>query len=351
MATEFLKNALFNVPKMTSLFRKIPARIEHDPKSIKDIFYSIYNQLSDKGMSHLIFKDKYEKNKQLMNAACYGLIQDMKVALDEGADIHCAEDYALVITCSEGYTQAVQFLINHGANVTARNGEPLFVAIKFNRESIVELLLQHGALCTDYLLSIAVRIGNPIIVNLLLAQKKATLSRDDILYTTFQNNDDLQKIFVDYGADPIDTDMMYWAIQRKNIDLFKYFIEKGVTLNRVHKKLALDTWVQANDLLMVKFLFEKAGVTADICSFYLLYFVVSMGTLDMFQLLVSYGVLYFISFNEKDELLYIAFQDGYNSIAFLLMEYGANFFQKKGILFTELLRNGDLKTLKMIVEK
>ena len=102
---------------------------------------------------------------------------------------------------------------------------------------------------------------------------------------------------------------------------------------------------------MVKFLFEKAGVTADICSFYLLYFVVSMGTLDMFQLLVSYGVLYFISFNEKDELLYIAFQDGYNSIAFLLMEYGANFFQKKGILFTELLRNGDLKTLKMIVEK
>lgn len=70
----------------------------------------------------------------------------------QGADVNSTTDYdgrtALHIACVEGNTEAVKFLLKHGASTQVRdrfNTSPLDDAIKFRHKEIVKTLRKAGA--------------------------------------------------------------------------------------------------------------------------------------------------------------------------------------------------------------
>ena len=93
------------------------------------------------------------KEQQFIEDCRFGYLEDVKKALDAGADINvCDSDgwSPLHIVCLHGYTDLVRLLIEHGADVNARttNGwvhTPLHIACRYSDIPIVRLLLEKGA--------------------------------------------------------------------------------------------------------------------------------------------------------------------------------------------------------------
>ncbi|KAI8492994.1 Ankyrin-1, partial [Branchiostoma belcheri] len=96
-------------------------------------------------------------NEALLYAAESGCLQDVKVALDAGADINYNQQgceitgtgTALYIASSCGYVDIVRLLLGKGASLTKRTTAtslaPLHGAASKGRTEVVELLVQHGA--------------------------------------------------------------------------------------------------------------------------------------------------------------------------------------------------------------
>lgn len=86
------------------------------------------------------------KNRALVAAARSGRARCAALLLDAGADVNSGGGEALleVIYWSRDY-ETVAVLLKHGADVHARNDEPLRMAAVRGRPDIMELLLDHGA--------------------------------------------------------------------------------------------------------------------------------------------------------------------------------------------------------------
>ena len=70
-------------------------------------------------------------------------LKDIILALDSGADIHCENDRALKISCTEGFLDIVKYLIEHGVDINSENG--LICASYYGHFHIVKYLVEQGA--------------------------------------------------------------------------------------------------------------------------------------------------------------------------------------------------------------
>ena len=67
-------------------------------------------------------------NISVCNASRNGHVQVVKIVLENGADIHAREDEPLRVASEKGHTEIVKLLLQHGADIHAREDYPLRVA-------------------------------------------------------------------------------------------------------------------------------------------------------------------------------------------------------------------------------
>jgi len=73
------------------------------------------------------------------------LVDAMELAVENGADVHVDDDYALRYAAEKGHASVVQFLVQHGANVHAGDDNALCVASYYGHLPVVQVLVAQGA--------------------------------------------------------------------------------------------------------------------------------------------------------------------------------------------------------------
>jgi|SRR5579883_130360 len=108
--------------------------------------YRQYNEGNPKRQYEIFgkLKDKRNMNKLLTSAAKRGELTLVRFALGNGADIHIRSDIALVRASENGNLDVVQYLVQHGVNVDAKN-RALAFASQNGHFDIVKYLVENGA--------------------------------------------------------------------------------------------------------------------------------------------------------------------------------------------------------------
>jgi ankyrin repeat protein len=87
-----------------------------------------------------------DRTYALCVAAADGSAQLLRLLLDAGADVGARRGLPLVLAVDGGHLdEAARLLLDRGAAPNALNGEALRLATRYGRQDIAELLLQHGA--------------------------------------------------------------------------------------------------------------------------------------------------------------------------------------------------------------
>ena len=111
-----------------------------------------------------------------------GCTEIVQVLLDHGADVHADNDLALQWASKEGHSEVVKVLLDHGADVHADDDFALQWASEKGHAEVVQVLLDHGAdvhARRDFALRWASRNGHTEIVRVLLAHGADVHARDD----------------------------------------------------------------------------------------------------------------------------------------------------------------------------
>ncbi len=82
---------------------------------------------------------------QLINDAKNGDLDKVIDAINNGADIHACDDYALQWACSNGHLDIVKYLIEQGADVHADIDNSLCAASAYGHLDVVKYLMENGA--------------------------------------------------------------------------------------------------------------------------------------------------------------------------------------------------------------
>jgi Ankyrin repeats (3 copies)/Ankyrin repeat len=107
----------------------------------------------------------------LETVAMMGFLQAVELLLDAGADMHVYDDYALYLASGDGHADVVALLIERGADVHAANDSALANASEYGHDNVVNLLIGLGAdvhACNDYALRLASSHGHTATVAVLL---------------------------------------------------------------------------------------------------------------------------------------------------------------------------------------
>jgi len=84
-------------------------------------------------------------DQQLISAAHSGNLEQVRKALDEGADIHARDDRALVLATDNGHADTITLLLDRGADIHADGDGALVLAAEHTHAETVTLLLDRGA--------------------------------------------------------------------------------------------------------------------------------------------------------------------------------------------------------------
>jgi ankyrin repeat protein len=99
----------------------------------------------------------------LMDAVKCGFAHVMEIIL-EGSngsiDVQDEDDRAMIFACHRGYLRCARLLLHHGANVDARDGEPLSIAVHKTNVHLVDLLLEYDAEITPNVVRHVVSYGH-----------------------------------------------------------------------------------------------------------------------------------------------------------------------------------------------
>lgn len=200
-------------------------------------------------------ENKY--NNALHTLSEYSHIDLMKWAIDNGADVNSADGVCLVFSCPhKEQKHVVKFLLKNGADIEARNGEPLKMAAKYENWDTVKLLVKNGVEITKHCLGEAIRYDEMDIVELLIEKGGDPncdyeyfsmgwdLAADTPLrYAVIKENLSLVKLLIEKGANIKDRgdiamsgeeDLLYISLCRNSADadnISKLLIEKGACLN------------------------------------------------------------------------------------------------------------------------
>lgn len=105
----------------------------------------------------------------LLRAVAHRNVRGVERLLEAGADVHVRNDEPLITASTRGYYAIVDALVLHGADIDAQNGESLIAASELNHVSVVGILLTAGANFTDgYAFVRAAAMGHLRVIQMLL---------------------------------------------------------------------------------------------------------------------------------------------------------------------------------------
>jgi hypothetical protein len=144
-------------------------------------------------------------NYLLIESAKNGNLEDVRNALNNGADIHVENDQALIVAAGRGRLEVVRLLLDRGANIHAQDDQALINAALTDRLEIVRLLLNRGAdihAQDDQALMRAASDGRLEVVQLLLDRGADIHAQDDqaLGITAFHGYLEVAQLLIERGA-------------------------------------------------------------------------------------------------------------------------------------------------------
>jgi ankyrin repeat protein len=185
-----------------------------------------------------------DKNKWRANMIILGKRHDLftvdtfKYLIDNGADIHAADDYALRCSAENGHLDIVKFLVENDANIHADDDYALRCSAENGHLDVVKYLVENGAdihVYDDFALGCSAGNGHLDIVKYLVENDADIHADDDYALRCSAGNGhlDIVKYVVENGADiHADNDYALRSSAKKgHTDIVKYLIENRANVN------------------------------------------------------------------------------------------------------------------------
>jgi ankyrin repeat protein len=106
------------------------------------------------------------KNRALRIVSLYGHFEAVKYLLDVGADISAENNSPFLRAASYGHLDVTNLLLSRGADPAANDNLAIGIAASCGHVKIVELILNHGGKITPYAISKAKENGHTDILKL-----------------------------------------------------------------------------------------------------------------------------------------------------------------------------------------
>ena len=84
-------------------------------------------------------------NYSLKYASVFGYLNIIKLLIEKGADIHANNDYTLRISSRFGYLNIIKYLIEKGADIHVNNNYSLRIAFQNEHLDVIKYLIEKGA--------------------------------------------------------------------------------------------------------------------------------------------------------------------------------------------------------------
>lgn len=224
-----------------------------------------------------------------------------------GMDINSDYSRLLINAIDIQDMKLVNYLIEKGINIRARDDYPLTMACIRNDFSIIKLLLELGA-----------KANNEMIKILCVTPKHINLN--------------VVKILVEFGADPfVDSKLLYSACEYGNVELLEYLISIGVDCT---KDKAIDWAFGRNENLKIRRLLLENDANPNVINslgFCLLELCVITHKIDSCKLLFEYGAD--INLCQK-----IINEDNFKKINLTTTQEIVDLFMERGLDISKLLK-------------
>ncbi|WP_265028006.1 ankyrin repeat domain-containing protein [Wolbachia endosymbiont (group A) of Calamotropha paludella] len=231
--------------------------------------------LATKGNMIEILK-KAELDQGLLINARGGNLDKVKDLIAQGANLETNDNTALHNACSNGHLKVVEYLIDKGASLKAKNKDgkiPLELAEQKGYTDIVEILKQTQLnLDRELLIAVEKEDLGKVKDNIRRGANVNAQSRlgwASVFWAIQKNNLNIVKLLVNNGADINAKDNeswmpLHWAVQLGSLDVVKYFVERGANINALTAdgRTSLELAVQKNCVDTIEFL-KKAQLDLD----------------------------------------------------------------------------------------
>ncbi|KAF5346965.1 hypothetical protein D9758_010081 [Tetrapyrgos nigripes] len=315
----------------------------------------------------------------LMQAASKGLIEDVKLLLESGADVNQVMSdgtMPLMVAAQNGHLEIVKLLIKHKADVNAAREDgatSVLVASQNGHTEVAIFLIEKGAEInwgTDTgatPLLVAIENGHLKIAEILVqgeadVNKATTDGRTSLMAASWFGHHEIVTLLLENGADihwareSGDTPLLM-ASQNGHIEVVKLLLEHGADIHREHETgwTPFISASQNGHIEVVKLLLEhgadfhrenKPGVTPlNIAS--------QNGHIEVVKLLLEHGADIQRASETGLTPLYIASLNGHIEVVRLLLEHGADIHRGHETGWTPLLaasQNGHIEVVKLLLE-
>ena len=237
---------------------------------------------------------KTAKAKLLAPAARNGDLEKVKKLVENGANIHFNNDYALRMAAGGGHTEIVSYLCDHGANITACVGNAQFACYMDNAGAMPELLINEensGRMSAFWHAAVNNRVDT---LRFLLNRTKVRWRELDILLLEACQRNFLQtvRILTEYGASvsAYEYAAVVYACKNNNAELLLLLMRMGAD---IHTRNEMPLWEAVNG-----------------------------GFTEITRILLESSTD--LSVNELGKLLNEAVRENHSEIVRLLSEYGAD---------------------------
>lgn len=112
---------------------------------------NIFKSKSEDEINVILSKlSKSSKNDMLLNSACYGHLDLIKILIESNANINTKDEddwTPLMIASAKGYNDIVRYLLNCGANINAEDDDlytALDLARKYKHKITIGILYEHS---------------------------------------------------------------------------------------------------------------------------------------------------------------------------------------------------------------
>ncbi|MCD8488707.1 MAG: ankyrin repeat domain-containing protein [Desertifilum sp.] len=193
---------------------------------------------------------------ELIQSVIHGNLQEVQRLIESGKNVNCQDEWGdtpLIFAAIEGYLNIARVLIQAGAKVNLKNKEgmtALMYAIEAGHSEIVGILLEAGADVNDQdnrgnsilMLGIKEVIGvqkGSIEVVQMLFQAKANIhprNKEDnsaLKIAAGLGLTDIVRTLVENGADVKNSYILFSAIDGRNPDTVRFFIQAGADVHNI----------------------------------------------------------------------------------------------------------------------
>lgn len=194
--------------------------------------------------------DKTVNNRwPIVEVSIYGNIDVMKYLLEHGANLHIEQDLAFRVACVFGRLEIAQFILSQeGVDVRGSDDEALMGAVENGRVEIVQWLLQMGANLharDGMALTVAADSDSDSLTMVhfllehgLLDTKGDALSAALSSGTSYVNIELVQLLLLEAGSTVSDYDLAQHAIHHREPEIGRLMIEKGADANEALLEVA-----------------------------------------------------------------------------------------------------------------